>query len=577
LNPRKLSMSAADGALVGSLLSLTCWKLSQPRIWQIITGDDLWFGPWPLLGVAAAVAIAAGAGAGLGLALHRMDGVLPIVARWGLLILSIGLAAWIGMRAVAGRGPPSEIAWADQVRADLEPCGARALKQKDAPGVTEWVIQSTKLAECAKLEREVGGAEEAGHQEADRGGSLPAVSKVEREYLDQLMASMYRSRRDAPPSAKAAREYAKDVQRQAEKIRLPTLNGRAVAGRGALRKNTPGRAPGPDEGDGGRAGATVPVGPATTETTPDAGKDGGETSDAGSETVAQGSTKGTSAPVTSNEREKPPTPGEQASGGAMEDPGSDDPKGGLTPFETIAGTAACLYIGAPPAICEAAIALIDQLLGGLFSGGKRERVEEATKLMGAIAEFAGSDGSFATFDSSTFEQRFLEFGFNNPEEGLDAFIKVVDALRTGGKVPLDEAGVRSALERAKALKSDYDRVLQCVKVLHDKASANLRPGGLSPQEALESINEAFAGVCSPPLSLRSASPEDRSAFFQKAAVLNGEEPVTCAFAIAASERGVSEEVLKKVKLPTADLCPTTQALLSSLGRASKPTAPGTSP
>jgi hypothetical protein len=79
MDREKLQMYAADGALVGVLLALGLWKQWQPPLWKIITADEWWFGPGPLLIVAGGAIAAAVVGVGVAMVLRPREGLLPFV------------------------------------------------------------------------------------------------------------------------------------------------------------------------------------------------------------------------------------------------------------------------------------------------------------------------------------------------------------------------------------------------------------------------------------------------------------------------------------------------------------------
>jgi hypothetical protein len=207
-----------------------------------------------------------------------------------------------------------------------------------------------------------------------------------------------------------------------------------------------------------------------------------------------------------------------------------------------------------------AIDVINKLLGGMFRGGKTTRNEEFNKLLATIGEFAGASGDFARFTPSGFETRFAEFGFSDPEEGLDAFTKLLEGLEHETNLHLDPKGLGLALNTAKSLKGRYDQAARCVKQLATRATNFFGAGHEDPDfvKVLNSLGQVLAQC---PLLLEIANPDQRSKAFQELDLLKGEDPVNCALAIAAASSGISADKLASAKQLTADHCPITDALL----------------
>lgn len=555
MNHQKLK-GAADGVLFGLLLSLGSWKLSQPPVWRIITASEWWFGPGPLLIVAGATIAAVGIVA----ALRRREGFLPLAVRWGLLAVCAGVALWVGVRAAHGRGSPSEISWADDLRRDLAGCNLE--DPKEITSLSETVFLATHRAECAKLKQEVSGAEDAGRTEARRGSDFPAISKAEKAFLDKLPTSKFAriEHPEQPGDIKTAIEYGKQVAaKAAQQQREVEQRGNDARGSGRQSVNPTRQWPG-QNGGGTRDRGSAPAGDATVSSIVDGGQVSAEVTDAGTTTVpTPGEGSGAGIPVPGGGSGTPSTAA--TPGQAATEESQRRNAGGASPFETIAGTASCLYLGAPPQLCMKAIEIINKLFGGLFGGDTSTRNEEISKLMGTLGEFAGVTGDFAKFDPSTFEKRFAEFSFRDPQEGLDAFMKLLQGLEKESKnLGLDRDGIHRALKTAKSLQGRYDGVASCVKQLYAHATQLISAagGGGDLKDTLEALNPKLV-QCPHPLEI--VTPEQLSQHFQELQLLQGEDLVNCALAIAAARSGIAADKLRQANLLTADHCPVIHALL----------------
>lgn len=144
-------------------------------------------------------------------------------------------------------------------------------------------------------------------------------------------------------------------------------------------------------------------------------------------------------------------------------------------------------------------------------------------------------------------------------------MKLLQGLQKEPNLGLDRDGVRRALETAKSLKGRYDGVASCVKqlVAHATQRISAAGGGEDLQDMLKALNQKLV-QCPHPLEI--VTPEQLSRFFQELELLQGEELVNCALAIAAARSGIAADKLVQANLLTADRCPAIQALLERVVR-----------
>ncbi len=556
---RKSLMGAADGALVGFVGTLAYWKLSQPAPWQIITANELWFSPLPLalaLGFAVAGALAGWSAA------RKVpgEGLFPIAVRWLLIATSVGTVAWIGFRAAQGRGPSAEVAWANGVRARLAGCSEPAAA---VHSINEEFLRATLVGECAKLAGDVAGAEKTGREKHQGGAEFPAVSKAEQSFLSGLKASeaVRILHPEAPVSVSEAIAHGKEVAKTAQRegVKIPDLASGKKQGAGA---NSDPHSP------------VAPNSPADPRANLDGGKDSSVAANDGGATTASGVDGGAMQTIAGGEGShggtdqadsgegKPVV--ENGGGGDSHSSGGKGGKGGPTPFEQLAAAATCMYFGAPPPLCTAAIGLINSILGGLFGSDPEVRNEEITKLMGAVGEFAGVNGDFAGFDEASFAARFAEFDFRDPEEGAQAFVKLLEQLKASGAIKSE--GVQRALDAARGLQKRFDQVSSCAKTLHDTARKSAGDGSGVDLKLVFAKTSDLLATCVP-ADIKAKGEEAASRYFQNLPLLKGNDLVGCVFAIAVTDAGVKPERLSEGHFPSPESCEATRALLRKLGLA----------
>jgi hypothetical protein len=542
MNRHKLWMGAADGVLVGVLIALISWKLKQPGLWQIVTADTYWLGPSPLLWMPAAAFAGAALGAGVAHASDHSNGFLPVLARWCAMAACVAVALWVGVRAAKGRGDPPETTWAEVERVQLSEC--ETVGEANAESISERVLRSTLLAQCAKRKGEVLEAESLGKEKHQGGAPFPDVSRAEKEHLAKKLVAKPVGTWDSntPVSVGHALKYGEEVARKDEELKkAERASGEGSVGEprgaGPMKPGGDGAKGNARTLDGGEGWHELTNGYKYTSIQATASADGGEDSGTQSFQVRASGPEATTAP------ELHPRPFKNAPPHPVPDPFIKLPivkpdTASLTPFETVAATATCMYFGAPPAICAAAIPIINNLLGGLFGGETQIRHEDVAKLLGAFGEFAGVGGDFSDFDAdeaAAFAKRFSEFNFENPGQGLNAYIKLLEELPKEAGIRFSPEGYRLALQTARDLKErQVVDVAECVKRLHGFANGKIGKEGVADFGSLLDATASALGNCRGP----GASREQKAAYFQASPALPDEDIVKCSVVLAMEERGV---------------------------------------